>query len=59
MLVPRVEALRGAYRRRLAEHQAALATLAAAAGFGWSMHRTDAAPEAALLALHGALEGVR
>lgn len=59
VLVPRVETLRGAYRRRLTEHQATLAALAAAAGFGWSMHRTDAAPEAALLALHEALEGAR
>lgn len=47
---------RAAYRARLAGHQAALVSLAASAGFGWTLHRTDAPPETALLALHRALE---
>ena len=54
-LVPRVEGVRDAYARRLAEQQAGLAAICAAAGFGFSVHRTDHPPEAALLALYTAL----
>jgi uncharacterized protein (DUF58 family) len=54
-LVPRVEGIRDAYVRRLAEQQAGLAAISAAAGFGFSVHRTDAPPEVALLALYTAL----
>jgi uncharacterized protein (DUF58 family) len=56
MLVPRVEGIRDAYAGRLAAHQAALAAACAAAGFGFSVHRTDHPPEAALLGLAMALE---
>lgn len=54
-LIPRVEGVRDAYARRLAEQQAGLAAICAAAGFGFSIHRTDHSPEAALLALYTAL----
>jgi uncharacterized protein (DUF58 family) len=54
-LIPRVESIREAYTGRLAEQQAGLAAIAAAAGFGFSVHRTDNPPEAALLALYTAL----
>lgn len=56
MLVPRVEGIRNAYAGRLAAHQAALSAACAAAGFGFSVHRTDHPPEAALLGLAMALE---
>ena len=55
VLIPRVEAVRGAYAEVLARHQAGLAAICAAAGFGFSIHRTDQPPEAALLALYVAL----
>jgi uncharacterized protein (DUF58 family) len=54
-LIPRVEDVRAAYAARLAEQQAGLAAICAAAGFGFSIHRTDQPPEAALLALYTAL----
>ncbi len=54
-LIPRVEGVRDAYAKRLAEQQAGLAAICAAAGFGFSVHRTDHPPEAALLALYTAL----
>ena len=50
--IPRVETIRGAYRAALARHQAGLAVLAAAAGWSFATHRTDHAPETALLALY-------
>ncbi|MCS6931839.1 MAG: DUF58 domain-containing protein [Acetobacteraceae bacterium] len=50
-LVPRVETVRALYAERLAAHREGLATLAAAAGFTLSAHRTDAPPETALLTL--------
>ncbi|HTW29190.1 MAG TPA: DUF58 domain-containing protein [Acetobacteraceae bacterium] len=56
-LVPRVEGVRQAYAEVLAAHQAGLAALCAAAGFGFGVHRTDHPPEAALLALYTALAG--
>ena len=55
MLIPRVEGVRVAYAERLAAQQAGLAAIAAAAGWGFSTHRTDHPPEAALLALYTAL----
>ena len=55
MLIPRVEGVRGAYAERLAAQQAGLLAIATAAGWGFSVHRTDHAPEAALLALYMAL----
>jgi uncharacterized protein (DUF58 family) len=54
-IVPRVEGVREAYAARLAEQQDGLAAIAATAGFGFSVHRTDHPPEAALLALYTAL----
>lgn len=57
-LIPRVSGVREAYMDRLRAQQAGLASICSAAGFGFSMHRTDHPPEAALLALYTAL-GVR
>ncbi len=54
-IVPRVEGVREAYAARLAEQQDGLAAIAATAGFGFTVHRTDHPPEAALLALYTAL----
>ena len=54
-LIPRVEGIRDAYAKRLAEQQAGLAAICSAAGFSFSVHRTDHPPEAALLALYTAL----
>ena len=54
-LVPRVEGVREAYAARLAAQQDGLATLARMAGWSFSVHRTDHAPELALLAVHQAL----
>lgn len=55
LLVPRVEAVRAAYRERLERHRAGLADLARAAGWSHAVHRTDRPPQAALLALYGAI----
>jgi uncharacterized protein (DUF58 family) len=54
-LIPRVEGIRDAYTERLAAQQAGIAAICAAAGWGFAVHRTDHAPEAALLALFTAL----
>jgi len=54
-LVPRVENIRTAYAERLRAQQDGLAAIAAAAGFTFGIHRTDHAPETALLALYAAL----
>jgi uncharacterized protein (DUF58 family) len=54
-LIPRVEGVRAAYAQRLAQQQRGLAAIASAAGFGFSVHRTDHPPETALLALYTAL----
>ncbi len=50
-LVPRVEAVREVYAERLARHRAGLSAIAAGAGWSFATHRTDAAPEVALMAL--------
>jgi uncharacterized protein (DUF58 family) len=55
LLVPRVEAIRDAYRERLTAHQDGLAALARAAGWTFATHRTDRPPQTALLALYGAI----
>jgi uncharacterized protein (DUF58 family) len=55
LLLPRVEGVRALYAERLAAHRAGLATIAGAAGWRFTTHRTDAPPEAALLALWQAL----
>jgi uncharacterized protein (DUF58 family) len=54
-LIRRVEGVRGEYGRRLKAQQEGLATICAAAGFGFAIHRTDHSPEAALLGLYMAL----
>jgi len=58
-VVSRVEGVRDAYAQALARQQAELAALCQAAGFGFSIHRTDQPPETALLALWMALSGGR
>jgi uncharacterized protein (DUF58 family) len=55
LVVPRVEAVREADRARLADRQAELARLCRGAGFEVILHRTDAPPQQALLALYQAL----
>jgi uncharacterized protein (DUF58 family) len=54
-IIPRVEGVREAYAKRLAEQQEGVAAICAAAGWGFAIHRTDHPPEAALLALYTAL----
>ena len=54
-LIPRVESIRAVYREKLKAQQDGLAAICAAAGFGFGMHRTDHAPETALLSLYTAL----
>ncbi len=54
-LIPRVEGVRAQYAERLAAQQRGLAAICAAAGWGFSVHRTDQPPETALLALYSAL----
>ena len=58
-LVGRVDGVRTAYGDALAHQQSALEAMCAAAGFGFAVHRTDAAPEAGLLALWTSLAGQR
>lgn len=54
-LIPRVEGIRDEYGQRMKAQQDGLATMCAAAGFGFGIHRTDHPPEAALLGLYTAL----
>lgn len=54
-LIPRVETIRDTYRDRLKRQQEGLAAICAAAGFGFGVHRTDHAPETALLSLYTSL----
>ena len=54
-VVPRVEGIRGAYAEALEAQLHGLAAMSAAAGWGFGTHRTDHAPEPALLALYAAL----
>jgi uncharacterized protein (DUF58 family) len=54
-LIPRVEGVRDEYGRRMKAQQEGLASICAAAGFGFAIHRTDHSPEAALLGLYTAL----
>ncbi len=55
LVVPRAEALREAYRARLAAHRAGLDAMARAVGWSRLDHRTDAEPRDGLIALHNAL----
>jgi uncharacterized protein (DUF58 family) len=54
-LIGKVEGMRGDYQTRLAAQREGLKAIAAAAGWSFGTHLTDAAPEAALLALFQAL----
>ena len=54
-LVPRVEGIRQAYGDALATQLEGLKALSTAAGWGFATHRTDSAPESALLAAYVAL----
>ncbi len=51
-LAPRADKLQQAYQAKLAEHQEQLRTLLRRVGWTHTLHRTDARPELALLALH-------
>lgn len=57
VLVRRSEDLRGDYIARLQAHRDGLRELARRTGFTFALHHTDQPPQAALLALHGALSG--
>jgi len=52
VLIGRAETAAAGYRWAMAAHQGALADLARSAGWGFLRHRTDHAPETALLALY-------
>ncbi len=54
-LISRVESVRDAYAARLAAQQDGLQAICRAAGWGFSVHRTDHPAEAALLGLYMAL----
>lgn len=54
-VVPRVEGIRGGYAKALETHLLGLASLCTAAGWSFGTHRTDHAPEAALLGLYAAM----
>jgi uncharacterized protein (DUF58 family) len=54
-LISRVEGVREEYEKRLVAHQEGLAAIAGAAGFTFSIHRTDHGPETALLGLYMSL----
>ena len=55
-IIPRVDSVRTAYGEALAAQQAGLSAICHAAGWGFGVHRTDASPESALLALYMALD---
>lgn len=55
VLVPKVEEIRAAYHARLQDQIAGIGAVARAAGWTAGLHRTDHAPNVALLALYEAL----
>jgi len=55
LLVGKAEGLRTAYLERLDQQQAALAELARALGWGYTIHHTERSPQPALLALYTTL----
>jgi uncharacterized protein (DUF58 family) len=57
LIVRRTETLRAAYIDRVEMHRAALADIARSVGWSFGQHRSDHAPQAALLALYTALSG--
>ncbi len=58
-VVPRVELLVEDWHRRMEARRATLADFCRRAGWSFSVHRTDHAPQTALLALYAALGGER
>jgi len=54
----RAERVRGAYRARFTAHGERIAQAAAKLGWTCTVHRTDHAPQASLIALHAAIGGV-
>ena len=57
-LIPRVEAVRGAYEQKLQAQRDGLRALTRTAGWSFTTHRTDKPPQPALLALFSAIGGV-
>jgi uncharacterized protein (DUF58 family) len=53
----RAERVRGAYRNRFSAHGEQIANAAMKLGWTATVHRTDHAPQAALIALHAAIGG--
>jgi len=53
----RVERLQGAYRAKFTAHGEMIAQAASRLGWSSTVHRTDHAPQAALIALYGAIGG--
>lgn len=58
-LLARADAVRADYAERLARQRAGLRAITRAATWGFSSHRTDAPPQAALLTLYGGLAEAR
>ena len=54
----RAERVRTSYRARFAAHGERVAQAAAQLGWTCTVHRTDHAPQASLIALHGAIGGI-
>jgi uncharacterized protein (DUF58 family) len=59
IVISRVESIRGDYALRFRRHREGVAAIAANFGWTFTAHRTDRAPELALLALYGALSAGR
>ncbi len=57
LLVSRAESIRGAYKTRLATHQAALMDMARAQGWSFTIHTTDQSATSVLLSLYGIISG--
>jgi uncharacterized protein (DUF58 family) len=57
LLVSRAESIRGAYKNRLAAHQAALMDTARSHGWSFATHATDQSATGALLSLYGIISG--
>ncbi|MDE0942136.1 MAG: DUF58 domain-containing protein [Alphaproteobacteria bacterium] len=58
LTIGRVESLRDDYMRRMVDRRAGLLEIARESGWGFTPHRTDRPPQAALLALYNALSGM-
>ncbi|MGE0258642.1 MAG: DUF58 domain-containing protein [Alphaproteobacteria bacterium] len=59
IVISRVEGVREDYARRFRQHREGLADIARSVGWTLGYHRTDRAPQLALLALHAALSADR